>query len=249
MNDYVYEHTHRYEGIYTPEEIELNKRLYEECNKRVIDFPAVEELLKKGADPLGPSNCTGLDILEHLYGELVSYPDEEESVNLPKLTELFLKYGMDISSPRIPYDGENSLNPLWSFAFIPNENAAASLKLLLDHGLDADSAGEFWDHAIFDLVNITPDDPNEEFHNNWTVWTFKMIMLLAAYDHILDNDNGLRDLIGYSCNSYDVHKFKNWNDFRYEFDTLNCESFPELYKSIIHIYELKTGEEVWKIRM
>ena len=29
-NDYEREHTQKYEGIYTPEEIELNKKLYEE---------------------------------------------------------------------------------------------------------------------------------------------------------------------------------------------------------------------------
>ena len=37
-----------YIGTYTEEEIELNKKLYDECCKEVIDFVAVEELLKAG---------------------------------------------------------------------------------------------------------------------------------------------------------------------------------------------------------
>ena len=70
-NDYEREHTQKYEGIYTPEEIELNKKLYEECQKESINFHTVEELLKKGADPLGPTSGHGWGLLEHIYGELV----------------------------------------------------------------------------------------------------------------------------------------------------------------------------------
>ena len=47
------EWTQKYEGVYMPEEIELNQQLYEECHKDQINFERVEELLKQGADPLG----------------------------------------------------------------------------------------------------------------------------------------------------------------------------------------------------
>ena len=52
-DDYEREYTKKYEGIYTSEEIELNKKLKEECTKEHVNFEVVEDLLKQGADPLG----------------------------------------------------------------------------------------------------------------------------------------------------------------------------------------------------
>ena len=46
-DEYERKETQKYEGAYTSEETELNKKLYEECSKEVIDFEAVESLLKK----------------------------------------------------------------------------------------------------------------------------------------------------------------------------------------------------------
>ena len=45
IDDYEREWTQKYEGAYTPEEIELNKKLKEECYKDSVDFAVVEELL------------------------------------------------------------------------------------------------------------------------------------------------------------------------------------------------------------
>ena len=28
---------------------------------------------------------------------------------------------MNVDSPRVPYDGDNSVNPLWDFAFVSND--------------------------------------------------------------------------------------------------------------------------------
>jgi len=36
-------------------------------------------------------------------------------------------------------------------------------------------------------------------------------------------------------------------EYEYYFDTAYCERHPELYGSIVHIYEKATGDEVWKI--
>ena len=49
-NEYEREETQKYEGTYTPGEIQLNRKLFEECAKEHIDFIAVEELLKSGID-------------------------------------------------------------------------------------------------------------------------------------------------------------------------------------------------------
>lgn len=248
INDYERKWTEKYEGTYTPEEIELNKKLKEECSKENINFTIVEELLKQGADPLGGTEVCGWDLLEHVYGEVVCDSQYSNSVNLPKITELFLKYGMNIDAPRIPYDDDESLNPLWCFTFIANENAIVALKMLLDHGLSANSFAEFWDHSITDLFHVECGDPEkDDFWNKECIWTFKMLLLGATYDHIFYEDEGIREFLCCSFNTNDIHIFRNWDDFEYHFDTSHCEKHPELYGSIVHIYSKKTGEEVWKI--
>ncbi|WP_418545935.1 hypothetical protein [Ruminococcus bromii] len=247
-NDYEREYTKKYEGIYTSEEIELNKKLKEECTKEHVNFEVVEDLLKQGADPLGGTGICGWDALEHIYGEIVSESQETNSVNLPKITELFLKYGMDIDNPKVPYDDNNSINPLWDFSFVPNENSISALKMLLDYGLSADSFAQFWDHSMLDFLNIECGDPeNDEFWNHECIWTFKMLLLGASYNHIINDDDEIGDFLCCFCNTNDIHIFRNWNNFEYHFDTSHCDRYPELYGSIIHIYSKKTGEEVWKI--
>lgn len=248
INDYEREETQKYEGVYTPEEIELNKKLLEECLKENADFAVIEDLLKKGADPLGATAEYGWGLLEHVYGEIVGPEaciDGKHRQNIPKITELFLKYGMNISSPRIPYDDDNSLNPM--FCFPEDEFGIQALKLLLGAGLDSCSAAEFWDTAIFDQLSICNDDPNDEELHNRFVWMMKMIMLVASYDHILHEDNGLYKIVGCAYNSYDIHKFRNWDDYYYIFDTSRCERYPQLRKSVVKIYQVGTDEEVWKI--
>ena len=250
MNEYEFEHTHCYEGAYTLEEVDLNNKLYEECVKEEIDLNVIEELLKKGADPLGATAVSGWGLLDHIYGDILCDTQDMLSKNLPEITELFLKYGMDISNPRVPYDGENSLNPMWEFAFVMNENSVYALEMLLDNGLSADDASEMWGHATFDLINIECGDPNDdEFWNYECTWVMKLLMLCASYDHIIDNDSDLRNFIDFDQNTYNLHKFRKWNDFCYEFDTSHCERHPELYKSIIRIYEKESKKEVWKISL
>ena len=70
-DDYECEATKKYEGGYTAEEIELNKKLYEECSKDQIDFATVEDFLKQGADPLGGTEICGWGLLDHICGDLV----------------------------------------------------------------------------------------------------------------------------------------------------------------------------------
>lgn len=248
INNYEREETQKYEGTYTPEEIELNKKLSHECSKEQIDFVAIEDLLKQGADPLGGTELYGWHLLDHIYGDFVCGSQDNNSIDLPKITELFLKYGMDVDHPKVPYDGSNSLNPLWDFAFVTNENTIFALKMLLDYGLSAESFAEFWDHSMTDFFHIDCGDPqNDEFWNYECTWTFKMLLLGASYDHILENDEELREFICRDFNTYDIHNFRNWDKYEYFFDTSHCDKSPELYNSVIHIYDKETGAEVWKI--
>jgi len=247
-NDFERERTGKYEGAYSPEEIELNKKLYEACSKDEIDFALVEDLLKQGADPLGGTAVCGWGLLDHIYGEVVYDSQDSNSANLPKITELFLKYGMNVDAPRVPYDGGDSLNPLWELAFVKNENSIVALKMLLDHGLSADSFAELWGHSMGDFLYCSCGDPqNDVFWNKACVWAFKMLLLGASYDHIFKGDEEIGDFICCSYNTGDIHMFRNWDDFEYSFDTSHCKIEPELYGSTVHIFSKKTGEEVWTI--
>lgn len=253
-NQYEREETQKYEGIYTPEEIELNQKLQQLCSHEPPDLVAIEALLKQGADPLGPTVLYGWDLLEHIYGDTVVCDSQDSnSIYLPQLTELFLKYGMDVGKPRIPYDNSNSISPLWHFAHTTNENAIFALKMLLDHGLSADDFADFYDHAMTDYSVLGSciigccDPQNDEFWNYSCTWTFKMLLLGASYDHILDNDEGLREFICCDFNDYDVHNFRNWDDYEYYFDTSFCPHGPHLFGSILQITLKETGKIVWKI--
>ena len=246
--DYERSKTQKFEGLYTAREIKLNQELYKECTKDTLDFAAIECLLKQGADPNGPCDGSGWDVLDHLYGELICFSQDNISIYLPEITELFLKYGMDLDHPRIPYDGENSLNPMWNLAFITNENTIIALKMLLDYGISAESFGQFWGHAMTDFVHIECGDPeNDEFWNYQCTWTLKMLMLGASYDHILNNDEDIKEFICCDLNDYDIHSFRDWNRFEYRYDTSHCQYYPELYGSVIRIYEKDSGKEVWKL--
>ncbi len=249
INEAEREWTQKYEGTYTPEEIDLNKKLRDACSKETLDFELIEELLKQGADPLGGTELFGWDLLEHIYGDSIACESQDSnSINLPQLTALFLEYGMNVDKPRIPYDGDFSLNPLWHFSHIANENTIIALKMLLDHGLSAESFGVFWDHSFTDYCVVECGDPqNDAFWNYNCTWTLKMLLLGASYEHILNSDEGLRTFICCKYNAYDLRNFRNWDNYEYFFDTSHCSKNPHIYGSVLHIYDKKTGAEVWEM--
>lgn len=246
INEYEKEQTQKYEGCFTPENVALNNRLLEECLQKDPAFDVIEELLKQGADPLGGTASFGWGTMDHIYEEIILNGQSDNSEHLPRITELFLQYGMNVDAPRVPYDGDNSLNPLWSLAFCMNDKAISTLKILLDHGLSAEGFAECWDHAVSDLINVECGDPEGDW-NNACVCSLKMTLLGAAYDHILKEDDGLREFLCCDHNEADIHMFREWNDFEYRFDVSHCERHPELYGSIVHIFSRKSGKEVWTI--
>ena len=236
-----------YSDVYTKKELELNRRLFEECIRDKADRDKIESLLKAGADPLGGIDGDYGEHLWHIYGEVLCESQDTKSVNIPMITELFLKHGMDIDNPKIPYDNEDSLNPMWDFAFVLNENSVHALKMLLDNGLSADSAGIMWSHAAQD-INFSPEEQNDAFWEYERTWFMKATMLCASYDHILENDPALQEYICCSTNSFDIHNFRNWDDFYYEFNITDSEVTPDFYKTIVHICRKSDKSVVWTIR-
>ena len=82
INDYEKEEIRKYAEGYSFEEVELNKKLYDECSKENIDFSVVEDLLKQGADPNGRTAEYGRDVLLHIYGELVMESQDSDRATI-----------------------------------------------------------------------------------------------------------------------------------------------------------------------
>ena len=230
----------------------LDQRLLEACTAEEIDYRLVTILLQFGANPMGKvkgQNAFGCD---NLYASVVEalFQNYETSEDFYRITELFLKFGMDVSRPAVPYGFDPDLqddifHPLWFFAFPANEVVLRTLKLLLDHGLKAEDAEECWHHALFDFIMC-----GGELRTKHGVELFeeyiRKLMLIASYPHVLEADENLRREIWFDCNSYDLTRFRNWNDYRFEIDTSHCERFPEVYKSIVTIIEKKSEKPVWR---
>ena len=226
---------------------ELNQVLLNECLKDAPNNQRIENLLQNGAQPLGPvKSCGNCDDI--VYCNIVDqYIDADfDSEVFPKVTELFLRYGMDISKPDVAYKECGESNPLWMFAFHSGVNALKTLRLLLDYGLDADSAEECWGHILFDYYNIW-GYLEDAFCYEMLYDAIRKIMLIASYPHVLQNDNALQKVIWLECNNYDLKAFRNWNDFSFDIDSSYWgEENPQVYKSIVTIIEKATGKKVWK---
>ncbi len=225
---------------------ELNAQLLAACTSENIDYERIESLLKQGAEPLGKI-ITDDGYPDNLYEQVVHelFRNDDTPEDLYRITELFLRYGMDISKPAIPYDDSDILNPLWMFAFPANDCVLRILKLLLDHGLSADDAGQCWGHAFFDLINLHFELSDQIDHDIFYD-SIRKLMLFASYPHVLDNDEDLRNEIWYNHNHYDLMRFRKWDDFSFEVDTSHCERMPEVYKSVVTIIEKASGDPVWK---
>ena len=218
---------------------ELNQMLLDECVYEKPNYQKIEELLKSGAHPLGRVvYCNTL-----VYCDIV---DRCEGKELPKITELFLKYGMDVSKPDIAYKECDETNPLWMFAFYSDEYTLQTLRLLLDHGLDADSAEECWGHILFDYYNCW-GYLEDAFCYEMLYDAIRKIMLIASYPHVLQNDKALQKVIWLEYNNYDLKAFRNWNDFSFDIDSSYWgKEKPQVYKSFVTIIEKASGKKVWK---
>ena len=223
----------------------IDEQLLLACTESFDGFEKIHKLLEEGANPLGKV-INKFGDPNNLYDSVFEYCyDGEIFVRLTVITELFCRYGMVISSPEVPYDDSNIINPLWSFAFYGGGQLLSALKILLDHGLDKDSAGECWGHALTDLYHcdgeLTDDLSYEMLYD-----TIRKTLLIASYPHILDNDKDLRDFIWFSNNTYDVQKFRDWDEYYFEIDTSRCYAAPEAYRSLVTVKEMSTGHPVWK---
>lgn len=224
----------------------LNTKLFEICTSEPVDYDEAENLLKLGAEPLGEVESYG-GLSDNLYGKLVSWFQYRDGPceDLYKVTELFLKYGMDIASPAVPYDDDEAVHPLCWFAYGTDEVVLKTLKLLLDHGLRAEDAAQCWLKEIADYVDVYGDLDDSESLEGFYGY-LKKLMLFASYPHVLNADESLRREIWYDVNDYDVSRFRDCDGYNYNVDFVLCNKRPEVYRSIVTATEKATGKSVWK---
>ena len=235
---------------------ELNKQLLDVCLAKEIDYARAEELLRQGAEPLG--RIDGSEHPENLYTAVIDelyLGRDDVPEDLWKITELFLRYGMDIAKPSVPYDSD-VLNPLRTFgtpsvtaySVCPDASAAHvlhALKLLLDYGLRAEDARECRTEYL-DMIRLAcePDDP---YDLRIICDYLRKLMLIASYPHVLDADADLREEIRLAQNDYDPTRFRNWQDFTFSVDTSRCENAPCASRSVVTVIEKSSGKTVWTL--
>ena len=153
---------------------------------------------------------------------------------------------MDVSKPDIPYEECDETNPSWMFAFYSEANVLEVMRLLLDYGLDADSASKCWGHILSDYYHVW-GKLEDEFCYEMLYEAIRKIMLIASYPHVLQNDKDLQEVIWLKHNTYPTEAFRDYDAFSFEIDSGNWgEETPQVYKSVVTIIEKKTGEKVWK---
>jgi len=225
---------------------QLNAALLNACTNSNINLGEIEKLLEKGARPMGCVESYGNEnlytvVLEHFIE--IAFDDEDDSAFF-EITKLFLRYGMDLSKPEVLYDPIcGASNPLWTFAFYSTETAMKSLEALLDNGLDADLASYCWEHELGDLylAEFTLD----EIERKLAAESFRKVMLIASYPHIISEDEELQKNICYMENNYDITKFRNWEMFDYLFETGKNN---QLNNSVVKIVEKSSNEVVWQFK-
>lgn len=196
----------------------LNKELYNEFEKEVLDKEKIIELIKKGANPLG--NMPTNSYAEEPYEEIIY-----ENKNLDKITKILLENGMVIDNKN--YQSDDMLNPLWSLALRPDLIGIKTLKLLLDYKTEIDSIEVFVDHIYTDYIFLGDREKiaKQAIENNeievetskvetYYSIAMKMLMLCASYDYVLDNSEYLQDIISYDRNNKNnIKDFIKYNNF------------------------------------
>lgn len=226
---------------------DLNYKLLEAV--KGCDIREAEELLKRGADPLGSAGAADPNehVLEELFCEMENY--EHMAEMMPEFLKLFYKYGMDIGARKMTADEENGLNPLWTLSFCTTEAGLKTLHTILEHGIDCDSAEQFVDHVLVDMEMCDGCKIEDSWWMERTVTGLKMVMLVASYPEILNESPYIRECVGASENdSGEIKKFRRWNDFDYDIDVSTCTNISHgLCNATLRIRDKSTGEQVWKM--
>ena len=225
---------------------ELNKRLLSACTSHFNGYSQIEQLLSKGAEPLGlVINDYGEK--DNLFSAVVdSYSMGEDYSKLLEITKLFCQHGMDLSKPAIPYDDGNISNPIWHFTILMDDGVLPILKYLLDRGLDLESAHACWYHAV-EYWFFADGSMRDEHSRRQVVSDLRKILLIASYPYILENDDYLQEIVWADRNDYDITKLRDWTKYSITIDDSRCAGYPHVIRSVFSLTDRESGQEVWKI--
>lgn len=228
------------------QKLDLNLRLLEACRADSVDYSELESLLQQGAEPLGYIEEQGWP--DNLYASVIENLswNADRNGDLFRITQLLLRYGMDISKPTIPYDNDEILNPIYHFCGMMRGSMMETLRLLLDHGLSAEDARWGWGQQLEDFLNVSDSLDDVDVQAELPHYVRKL-MLTASYPHVLEQDEALRFNIWLDRNRYDLSRFREWDWYDFELDTRYCDrSYPGVARSVITIKEKHSGEAVWR---
>lgn len=220
-------------------QLERNKQLLDSIQTDTIDLAEIAKILQSGADPLGffCEDNSEDTVLTCLF--------DSDLEQLPEIVKLFLDYGMNIGIYNAEMRENQQDNPMWDFAFCCGEPALRTLKIFLDYGLDVDSAEILANHILTDTAFASdcyePQEELDEIGSNG----LKMVMMLAASDRILSASEYLQKCLEVDKNTYDLHKFADWNAFSYVLDNSTKPNDGTFWGSTVKIYEKASNSLVW----
>lgn len=227
---------------------EINQNLLNLCTTENPDYAEIEKLLKNGAEPM---ELVYAELGEsYLYTAVIDYWldisqfKREKVPEFTEITRLFLKYGMDIDNPKYGYDGDGKSNPMWDLGFYGGEDFLRSYKIILEHGLSAENADACWSHDYGDHYLSDYDDSDFE-RIMLKDMAFKMLIALS---YPLSRNKRLEGFLHASHNSYDVSKFKDWENYTIDIDASKREN-KRINGTIITVFEKESGNKVWQFVM
>ena len=242
--------------------IELNKKLLDASIKDEIDYNEISNLLEQGADPLG---CCDEELGDYVLEEiLMNYYEKINSNNIDNkerivdLIDFFIAKGFKPSNIEKGTDDGPCI--MWHFYFIASESGIQILKKFLDNGLKAEALEDYINHFYTDTAMVdgyykeNDSDEIKQHFDKALRYGLKMVMLSASYPHILNESEYLRSCIEMNDtnkdNSYDLTKFRDYNNYEYELDISTCDHLPYgLRNATVRIKEKQNKNIVWMLHI
>lgn len=222
---------------------DLNTRLLIACTAEKPDLELIDELLKKGAQPLGMSKRDETVYEEILFHYIDCARENDDDSAFAEITALFLENGLNVSNPPSAY--KKVLESFfWCYAFYSGETAVKTMRLFLENGLDADLAGKFWSHMLTD-IHFAGFNMKRAYDTEAVTESFRMLLLIAAYPHILLEDKYLQGEVWLSENGYDYTNFRNIENYSFSYDYTYCRKGKTPERAIVSVSEKESGNNVW----
>ena len=242
--------------------VELNKKLLDASIKDEIDYDEISSLLEQGADLLG---CYDEELGDYVLEEILmneydmsNWDSIDKRGKIVDLIEFFISKGFKPSD--IEKSSDDGPSIMWHFHFIASENGIQILKKFLDNGLKAEALEDYINHFYTTTAMVggyykeNDSDEIKQHFDKLLSYGLKMVMLSASYPHILNESEYLRSCIEMNDtnkdNNYDLTKFRDYNNYKYELDTSTCDHLPYgLRNATVRIKDKQDKSIVWVLHI